>query len=774
VEGLLSSSPDLYFQLDAQGRLLDYRAGDPGELYVKPEEFLGRTFADVLPPEAGKRLTDGIARALRQGRAETVEYSLPSQAGERFYEARLVPFQGKWVFANVHNITRRKRASQDLRASEELNRRILEALPAGIIIVSKDGQVLTVNPEARGHLELDSARKYSAQDFEGRFLNEDGAACPADRHPVFRCMQTRQPEQPQILGCKSQSGRTRWAICSAIPLPDPSSGEITRALGIFVDITGRIEAEEALRRSEERYRHFVAQSGEAIWRFELDEPVPLDLPFDEQARRVLEHAFLAECNDAMARMYGYCRAAEMTGTRLHQILPPSKPETLRHLRSLAEANFRLTDAISHELDSAGQSKFFLNNIVGVIEKGRVVRIWGTHRDVTEKLRAEQALRDSEERYRLLFESNPEPMWVWEWGSMRFLAVNNAAVRHYGYTREEFLAMTIKDVRPRDDMPAFLESVSQMPLALGKLGHWRHLKKDGTLIDVEITTHGLTFAGKDAVLTLVNDITEKLRAEAALREQDRKLQEMQRLESLGVLAGGIAHDFNNLLAAILGNVSLLTMQAPPDAPGRSYLTAIETTAHRAAELCRQMLAYAGKGRFMVQRVDLNAMIQEMSELLRISIGRSVVLKLNLAAPLPSIVADGTQIRQVLMNLIINASEAMGGKPGVISLATGIMRATTADLAQAHLAPNLPSGEYVFLEVTDTGCGMDAETRSKIFDPFFTTKFTGRGLGLASVLGIVRGHRGAIKVETAPSQGTTFKVLLPCKRDDLATPATPLAG
>jgi signal transduction histidine kinase len=167
---------------------------------------------------------------------------------------------------------------------------------------------------------------------------------------------------------------------------------------------------------------------------------------------------------------------------------------------------------------------------------------------------------------------------------------------------------------------------------------------------------------------------------------------------------------------------------------------------------------------------------MTDLLKISIGRTITLKFNLAGELPSVVADATQIRQVVMNLIINASEAIGDKPGTIALSTGMVKAESADLAQTYLAPDLPAGEYVFLEVTDTGCGMDAATKARIFDPFFTTKFTGRGLGLAAVLGIVRGHRGAIKVDSTPGHGTTFVLLLPCNRKDLDSSAAlpPVGG
>ncbi len=262
---------------------------------------------------------------------------------------------------------------------------------------------------------------------------------------------------------------------------------------------------------------------------------------------------------------------------------------------------------------------------------------------------------------------------------------------------------------------------------------------------------------------VMDVTHERLAEEERSRMERKLQESQKLESLGILAGGIAHDFNNLLTGILGNASFARMDIPANSPAQPSLEQVELAAQRAADLCKQMLAYSGKGRFIVEQLDLSAVVRETADLLQVSISKSCVLKYALAEHLPAISADATQIRQIIMNLVINASEAIGETSGVISIATGMMEADRAYLTEAHLSPNIPEGEYVFLEVSDNGAGMTAETRAKIFDPFFTTKFTGRGLGLAAVLGIVRGHNGALKVYSEVGRGTTFKLLLPCAGD-----------
>ncbi|HEX5691703.1 MAG TPA: response regulator, partial [Roseiflexaceae bacterium] len=256
-----------------------------------------------------------------------------------------------------------------------------------------------------------------------------------------------------------------------------------------------------------------------------------------------------------------------------------------------------------------------------------------------------------------------------------------------------------------------------------------------------------------------DITARKRAEEERRQLEAKLQQTQKLESLGMLAGGIAHDFNNLLTGILGYTDLALVELPPGSSARPFIEGAVSGARRAADLTSQMLAYSGKGHFVVEPLDLSGLIAEMSRLLEISISKQCTLTYDLTRDLPSIEADATQIRQVIMNLVINASEAMSDNGGTVALSTGAMDCDRAYLSEVYLDENLPAANYVYLDVVDNGVGMSEETRARIFEPFFSTKFTGRGLGLAAVLGIVRGHRAALKVYTEPFAGTTFRVLFP---------------
>jgi len=232
-----------------------------------------------------------------------------------------------------------------------------------------------------------------------------------------------------------------------------------------------------------------------------------------------------------------------------------------------------------------------------------------------------------------------------------------------------------------------------------------------------------------------------------------------MESLSVLVGGIAHDFNNLLSVILGNLDLALMKLPPDSPIRDRIIQAEEVGQRAAHLIRQMLAYAGKGLLLPEETNLNDIIRQNEDLFQTTVAGRANLALRTAPALPPIQADRLQILQVIIDLITNASEAMGAAPGIITLSTGVMDCDQSILEGSRIDERPPAGRFVYMEVADTGCGMDEETQSRVFEPFFSTKFLGRGLGMSAVMGIVRMHHGAILLESEPGNGATFRVLLP---------------
>ncbi len=293
--------------------------------------------------------------------------------------------------------------------------------------------------------------------------------------------------------------------------------------------------------------------------------------------------------------------------------------------------------------------------------------------------------------------------------------------------------------------------------------------DGSVRDVLLFFEGRYETGGNPtdLIGTIQDISHLKQAEEERLKLEAQLRQAQKLESLGVLAGGIAHDFNNLLMGILGNADLALIDLALESPARQSIEAIEIAAKRAADLARQMLAYSGKGHFVIKRLDLKILIQEMQHLLGTSISKNAILKCEFAESVPPIEADAAQIRQVLFNLIVNASEAIGEKSGIICIRTGSMACDRAYFKETYLESDLKEGIYSYIEVSDTGDGMKRETLARIFDPFFTTKFTGRGLGLAAVLGIVRGHNAAIKVYSETKKGTTFKVLFPSKQGVVST-------
>jgi PAS domain S-box-containing protein len=365
-------------------------------------------------------------------------------------------------------------------------------------------------------------------------------------------------------------------------------------------------------------------------------------------------------------------------------------------------------------------------------------------------RRQMQLIESEEKYRVLFESNPHPMWVYDLETLKFLTVNDAAVEHYGYSRDEFLTMTINDIRPAEDISPLLENISRITTGIDKAGIWRHRKKDGTVIHVEITSHVVDFGGRRGEIVLANDVTDSLKLEEQLRQA-------QKMESVGLLAGGVAHDFNNVLTAIIGYGNLLQMKLAKTDPLRSYAESIMTTAQRAAQLTQSLLAFSRKQVIHPAPIELNSIILRVEKLLKRLIREDIELITSLVSADTTVMADSVQVEQVLMNLVTNARDAMP-RGGTLNISTSI-----EELNEDYIAVHGygKPGTYVKLSIADTGAGMDERTRERIFEPFFTTKEMGKGtgLGLASVYGVIKQHKAFIDVESEPGRGTSFHIYLP---------------
>jgi two-component system cell cycle sensor histidine kinase/response regulator CckA len=404
--------------------------------------------------------------------------------------------------------------------------------------------------------------------------------------------------------------------------------------------------------------------------------------------------------------------------------------------------------------------------------GRVVGTVGVVIDVTERYEAEREMAMREHRYRLMFEVMPLPAWVYDTDSYRFLAVNPAAVAHYGYTEAEFLSMTILDVRPPEEVERVKAQVRAHQKGLQGQGGddgFRHRKADGTVINVDIVSHAFDFEGHSARIVLVNDVTEQTRLRTREREMEQQLLHAQKMEAVGRLAGGVAHDFNNLLTVVMSATSVLADDLPPDSPLRGEVRDIRQAAERGSTLTRQLLAFGRKEVHAPAQLDVHEVVVNIERLLSRALGGGVQLEIRHGAGDLRVMADASQLEQVLVNLAINARDAMA-RGGTLVIATGVR--TLDDAASAAL--ELSAGDYVTVEVGDTGVGMDETTRSRAFEPFYTTKgpLEGTGLGLSTVYGIVRQSGGAVTLASAPGEGTVVTILLPASRGSVPSVVAPV--
>jgi PAS domain S-box-containing protein len=388
----------------------------------------------------------------------------------------------------------------------------------------------------------------------------------------------------------------------------------------------------------------------------------------------------------------------------------------------------------------------------------------THVKLAEvRRKAAAEVRASDLRFRRLFEANIFAVALGDF-SGRILDANDAFLKLVGYSRDDLKAGLVSWERtPSEYRELDLRATKELRERGTSTPYEKEfVRKDESRVPMLIGGAVLQDPGEaqDTWFAFCLDLTERRKIEAQLGHT-------QKLESLGVLAGGVAHDFNNLLVGIMGNASLALESTSSSSPNRLLLEDVVTASERAADLTRQLLAYAGKGRFIVQPVDISTLIREIANLIQASIPKQAQLRLELEDGLPCIEADATQIQQLVMNLIINGAEAIGDHVGTVMVTSGVQQVDEYYMKSVPSGYGLSPGRFVFLEVQDTGCGMDQETVARIFDPFFTTKLMGRGLGLAAALGIVRGHHGAIKVYSQPGRGSTFKVLFPAQEQTAQT-------
>ncbi|HWR89885.1 MAG TPA: PAS domain S-box protein [Dissulfurispiraceae bacterium] len=634
----------------------------------------------------------------------------------------------RYTEAITEELRERTQAETRLRESEQRYRTLVEDMPAMICRFLPDGTLTFVNSMYCGYFRR-TRDQLEGQNFF-QFIPEQ------DREKVrkhYLSLTTDNPMvtyQHEVIGPDGGIVRQEWTDRAILD----DQGNLIEYQSIGQDVTERWQAEHALRQSEQRFRT-VVQNAQAVI-FILDR----------------DGVFQLSEGRALARLG--LEPGQVVGLSALELYK-DYPAVIESLKGALAGEIRRTttqvqgisfDTLYSPFYDAG------GNLAGVI---------GMATDITELLDAQTALRESEQRFRTLADASFEGIALTEEG--RFVDLNDQLAAMLGYDRDEVIGKPVIDfvaAQSRERVSEAMQSNLCDPYE-----HFA-LRKDGTVLPVEARARSAEFRGRQLRVTAIRDMTERKQAEEEKRRLQEQMLHVQKLESLGVLAGGIAHDFNNLLMAILGNADLALLRLPPGSPARQNIQEIEKASIRASDLCRQMLAYSGKGKFVVESLDLSQIVSEMTHMLEVSISKKAILRYEFGKNLPLLKADATQIRQVIMNLIINASDAIGERSGVISIVTGAMDCDRNYLRETYLDENLSEGLYVYIEVSDTGAGMDENTKQRIFDPFFSTKFTGRGLGLAAVLGIVRGHHGAVKVYSEPGKGTTFKVLFPAVAGETA--------
>jgi two-component system cell cycle sensor histidine kinase/response regulator CckA len=748
-----------------------------------PEALSTTQFLDLVHPDDRRLAAERHARRIR-GEAVPNNYALRivTKDGEtRWIELNAVLFrwEGRPATLNfVTDITERKRASEALSESEEKHRMLFDSATDAIFVISH-GVFIDCNPRA---VEIFG---YSRSEIIGSppallFPQEqpDGSESAERSTALIEACLAGEPQALEWLHRRSDGS----TFPSEVRLNRFSVGGDHYVQAIVRDITSRREAEKELRQSRERYGSLFRSSNDGVVIHDLE-------------------GRIHEVNQRAVEQLGYDEQ-EMLSMSVAELHPPEAAEDW-------EAAFdavKRDGAVSFEIPfRTKDGRVFPAEVSSsVFEAGGAKLVQKVVRDITERKRAEEIQS-------VLFHISQAVSASTKLGEL--LETIHKQIGKLIYTRNFYVALYDAE-RNAYTFPYYVDECDELddltPVELKRsLTDYVRRTGEGLLVDEAVQRRleeegEVTLVGSPSpswmgvplkvgkrvigVVVVQSYVEESLYTESDLElltfvseniaigierkhaEEERarleaQVQHAQKLESLGVLAGGIAHDFNNLLTGILGYADLTLMRLPEDSPVRRGLQEIKGAAERAAELSRQMLAYSGKGSFVIEPIDLNDVVRGMGNLLQVTIPKGGRLEYDLATRLPLVVADTTQVRQVIMNLITNAGEALGSEEGVITVKSGVLECDRSFLSGCYIDEQLPEGQYVFLEISDTGCGMDRETQSKIFDPFFTTKFTGRGLGLAATLGIVRGHKGTIQVGSELGSGTTFRVLLPAADEDV---------
>ena len=739
---------------------------DAGQKY----RFANRAYEQWfdLPPGGceGRPLEDVVGKPIYEQIRSYVKAALAGRPVH--FEAQVVKNGEPWhfranYFPNIQNESVVGFCSlitdlTEVRQAEEKTRQLyLDSSTDAMILVRDDGTIHSSNAVTE---ELFG---YSKSELLGEAVNILIPDRYRDRHIALQNEYFANPSRRSMGSELRGLRKDGWEFVAEISLSSIETSQERLAAVAIRDVTERKQAEQALRDSEEQLRLVTDNVEVLICYVDADERF-----------RFLSRAF--------EDWYGISRS-EVIGKGIRHYFRVSGlafDQAYKNIRAYSKralAGERVSFEICLKNQDGDEVYRQMTYVPHIEPDGKVKGFFAQSVDITQRKRAEEALQKSEKS--LIDAQRIAHLGSWEWDIGRDEITRSAeADRILGIKPEEQqrtrgypqFVHPEDETRVKDAIQAALDGREPYRLEHRILcadGEERIIRSESEVVHDKSGT-------PIRMLGTFLDVTEQRRAEDEKRKLTLQIQEAQKFESLGTLAGGIPHDFNNLLAAILGNAELAQLELPPEAPLMENLSAIAHAAQRAADLTKQMLAYSGKGGFLVKALDLSRCVSEVVPLLESAISKKVAFKLDLAKTPLLVKADANQIRQVTMSLVVNASEALGENAGVITLRTGVAEITGSELTGASSRQPLAPGRYAYLEVTDTGCGIDEETQRKIFDPFFNTKFTGRGLGLAAVQGFVRGHDGAVTVVSEPGAGATFRVLLPSSETANPKLADPVAA